>query len=373
MLAALFSLLALAGLAVLTALLADGVRVLLARRRREAARRPLSLVVAERREIGDRLLVLSLRRPRGGSLPRFSAGQHVLLQVPAGRDGRMQQRAYSLAAWTDRPGHYELGIKREEHGVVSSWLWSHLAAGSRVAVLPPRGDFVLQAGAGQDAEIVLVGGGIGITPMRAMLHAALAGGGQRIVLFHAARHAAELLYREEFQRLAGARLAYHPLLSRPGPDWQGAHGRLDATRILACVARPARAVFHLCATGEMMATLRTGLIAHGIDPARIHQEAFGIAATAGAAGQRIVLEATAGRQEIVTAGEPTLLATLETHDCAPPAECRAGTCGACRMRLLDGEVRWLTAGQADLADGEILPCICAAVGDLRLGVNGGER
>ena len=362
------SLLAVAGLVFIAVLLADGVRVLLVRRRREAAARPLELVVRERHEAAGHLVRLTLVRAEGGRLPPFAAGQYVLLQAPAGRGGKAVQRAYSLAAWTSAPRHYELGIKREGKGLVSGWVWDTLQTGSRVALLPPKGDFVLAPDAA--GELVLIAGGIGITPLRAMLHAALAAGRQRrIVLFHATRSAAELLYHDEFQVLAAtlANFSYRPLLSRPAADWIGESGRLDATRLLAAVHAPMDAAFYLCASGALMDAVRIGLLGAGIGETRIHWEAFGVAATGDASsGQRIALEHGERSHDLLTAGEPTLLAALETHELAPPAECRAGNCGQCRMRLLDGEVRWLMKPEVALADGDILPCICTAVGDVRL-------
>lgn len=281
-----------------------------------------------------------------------------------------------------------------------------------VRVLPPRGDFVIPATATASA-LVLVGGGIGITPMRAMLHEALADSRARrpILLFHAARHAAELLYRDEFEALAAqhSRFAYRPILSRPDAGWRGACGRLDSIRLLAaltsmasatqfnesraappltpspspargegsvvshCATTPwqrAHAEFCLCAGMDMMEALRDGLMASGIDPARIHREAFGVAAGAAVAGRRIVVEQDGQVHEIVSADEPSLLATLEAHDLAPPSECRAGTCGECRMTLVAGEVRWLLPAGVLLAANEVLPCVCAAEGDLRLNAHG---
>lgn len=364
------ALLALAGLVFIAALLFDGVRALLSRRRHEAATRPIELVVSKRREAADGLVCLTLTHAAGRRLPAFVAGQHVLLQTPAGHRGKMAQRAYSLAAWNPAPHQYELGIKREKHGAVSGWIWNKLKEGDRISLLPPRGDFVLmpQDKTAPADELVLIGGGIGITPMRAMLHAAIAGQ-RRIVLWHAARSAAELLYYDEFTQLAetAGNFSYRPLVSRPDASWSGACGRLDAAGVTAILQTPAQARFYLCANTALMDDLRTGLVAAGIDPTRIHWEAFGAVAVGGSGGQRITLDLSGKHSEIVAAGEPTLLATLEAHDCAPPSECRTGSCGQCRTRLAAGEVRWLLPPGLPLPAEEILPCVCVPVGDVSLG------
>ncbi len=377
--ALLLSLLSLIGLAFVSVLVGDGVRVLLARRRKETAARPLTLIVTARSEVAGDLVRLTLARADSGRLPAFAAGQHLTLRVPAGANGSTVQRAYSLAAWETSPRSYELGIKREERGLVSGWIWQHLQPGSLVSAVPPKGDFVLDRDAAgalvldrdTAGALVLIGGGIGITPMRAMLQAALARGSARpILLFHGARSAAGLLYRDAFEAQAERtpNFRYHPLVSRPDPTWDRPCARIDTAGVLAALAEAgvdvATADFYLCAGRALMEALRAGFAAAGIDPARVHWEAFGVAAAAGASGQHVRVIRDGRMTEIVTAGEPTLLATLEAHRLSPASDCRAGTCGECRMRLLDGEVRWLAEPGLALAEDEFLPCICAATGNL---------
>jgi ferredoxin-NADP reductase len=352
-------------------LLVDGLRAIWRRqrqsRRRIALETPLELEVVAREEVAGHLLCLRLAAPEGGRLPPFVAGQHVLLQAPAGKDGQFIRRAYSLAAWTARPQQYELGIKREANGRLSRWAWDRLHVGSRVDVLPPRGEFTVGLG---HHEVVLIGGGIGITPMRAMLHALLAQA-RPVVLHHAARREEELLYRDEFERLCATtpRFRYVPTLTRPGPEWRGATGRLDAARILAACADARHAEFYLCAANAMMDALRAGLIAGGIADGRIHHEAFGAAAGSAPIGLAIRV----GDRVCVTAGEPTLLATLEENRLAPESECRAGTCGLCRMRLIEGRIDWLLEPELALDADEILPCICTPATALQLSHDAARR
>lgn len=360
---ALVDLLCLAFIAWLTI---DGLRALFARRAQESARRPLTLIVNERREIAGELLCLRLKDAKGRALNTFEAGQHLLVQAPAGPGGKLIQRAYSLAAWHKAPTSYELGIKREAQGMMSQWLWANVKPGDRLAVSRPQGDFVMSGGSGL---LVLVGGGIGITPMRAMLHVALAGGG-RIVLFHAARTADRLLYRAEFEALARqyVRFDYRAILSRPDPAWAGAVGHLDAPRILADLPHRALADFYLCASNAMMDALQEDLEAAGIAAGSIHREAFGATAGAGIAGLKLTLKQSGTERSVQTAGEPSLLATLEANGIALPSECRAGSCGQCVATLKSGDVKWLAEPESALAPGNILPCICSAQSDLELSI-----
>lgn len=360
----LLSALALLALVFIAGLTVDGLRAIGRRRRAEQAKKPRPLRIAKRREVAGELLCLELTEPRGNPLPAFRAGQHLLLTAPAGKNGQRIRRAYSLAAWSSKPTCYELGIKREAQGAMTQWLWQHLQEGGSIEVSPPQGEFVVKPEAG---PLVLIGGGIGITPLRAMLHEAL-DSARQIVLFQAARTAETLLYREEFAALAAAHghFAYHPTLSRPAAEWTGDRGRLDARRILAAIEQTGDADFYLCAGTTMMEALRQDLRSLGIADARIHSEAFGATAGAGASGLNLAIRRAGTTKTLVTAGEPTVLAALEANDLAPAAECRAGSCGQCIARLDDGEVDWLVKPEFAVGPQHFLPCVCAARSDLSI-------
>ncbi|KEA50016.1 MULTISPECIES: class I ribonucleotide reductase maintenance protein YfaE [Mangrovibacter] len=73
-----------------------------------------------------------------------------------------------------------------------------------------------------------------------------------------------------------------------------------------------------------------------------------------------------GRQLECQDDHPSLLAALESHKVAVEYQCREGYCGSCRMRLLAGQVKWLTQPLAFIQPGEILPCCCKAQGDVEV-------
>jgi ferredoxin-NADP reductase len=358
------SLIALLCLGFIAWLTADGLRAIIRRRRTEQARKPRRLRVVRREEVAGELLCLQLVAARGKALPAFSPGQHLLLSAPAGKNGKRIQRAYSLAAWNRHPDCYELGIKLEPQGAMSQWLWQHLPAGAEIESSLPQGHFVVEPGSG---TLVLIGGGIGITPMRAMLHEALSQ--QRpVILFHLARNAATLLYHREFAALATTHLTfrYWPQLSRPDASWPGACGRINAAQICTQLAQPETADFYLCAGNEMMASLRQELQSRGIADDRIHSEAFGANFGAGQSGLSLAIKHGKTTQTIITAGEPSLLATLEANDLEVPAECRAGSCGQCLAILEAGKIDWLAQPEFSVGPQQFLPCICAARSNLSI-------
>lgn len=103
-------------------------------------------------------------------LPPFKAGQHlpVELKVP-GQPDRIS-RSYSLSG-SPGTGAYRISVKREDHGIASTFLHSGLGIGGMIEARPPAGDFILPGGQG---AILLVSAGVGVTPMISMLHAVAA-------------------------------------------------------------------------------------------------------------------------------------------------------------------------------------------------------
>ena len=138
-------------------------------------------------------------------------------------DGAEQRRNYSLSALCDGE-QYRISVKREEGGKVSNYLHDQLKVGQTLQLFPPSGDFTLAA---SDKPLVLISGGVGITPTLAMLQAALQT--QRPVHFiHCARNGAVHAFRDWVDGLA----ACHPQLKRFYCYEQGGNGQADAVGLL---------------------------------------------------------------------------------------------------------------------------------------------
>jgi nitric oxide dioxygenase len=141
----------------------------------------------------------------GGALLDFQAGQYIGLRVVI--DGVETRRNYSLSAAANGR-EYRISVKREPGGVVSQYLHAHVQAGDALELYPPAGDFTLEH---NEKPLVLISGGVGITPTLAMLNAALSSGSTRPVHFiHAARHGGVHAFRDAVEQLA----AKHPQLQR---------------------------------------------------------------------------------------------------------------------------------------------------------------
>ncbi|UUZ76583.1 FAD-binding oxidoreductase [Polaromonas sp. P1(28)-13] len=137
----------------------------------------------------------------GGALASFEPGQYLGLRLVV--NGQEIRRNYSLSAAPN--GHsYRISVKREAGGVASNYLHDQLHEGDVLDVFPPAGEFVLAAG---DKPVVLISGGVGITPTLAMLDAALQGT-RPVHFIHFSRNRAVHAFRDAI----AARKAKHAQL-----------------------------------------------------------------------------------------------------------------------------------------------------------------
>ncbi len=164
-------------------------------------------------------------------------------------------------------------------GRVSSWLFS-LNVGDRVEVSGPFGDFHVQP---TRREMVFVGGGVGMTPLRAMIHEQLgAGTTRRIRYFYGARSAGDMFYTEEFEALAAEHpnFSWTPALSDPAPGdrWTGATGFVHEALRAAMAAHPAPETceYYLCGPPVMVSAVLATLDRLGVEPESIFHDDFGV-------------------------------------------------------------------------------------------------
>ena len=237
------------------------------------------LRLVEKRPESDDVTSFVLDSPGGERLPRFVPGQHlpVELTIPGQPDPVL--RTYSLSGSSLDP-HYRITVKREEHGLASRYLHDQLAVGQLLKAGAPQGRFTLDESS--DRAVVLVGAGVGLTPLVSMLHRLTARDATRPVWFvHGARDGQHHPLRQEVERrVASAANAHlHVAYSRPGPgdsigrDDRSA-GRLDGA-LLEKLVPDLDADFYLCGPLPFMAAIHAQLEARGVSPGRIRSESFG--------------------------------------------------------------------------------------------------
>jgi nitric oxide dioxygenase len=161
-------------------------------------------VVARTEQESDEITSFYFEPQDGQPLMTFEPGQYIGLRVTV--DGEEMQRQYSLSTALNNGSQYRISVKREPGGKVSNYLHDEIHAGSVIELFPPSGDFTLTT---HQKPLLLISGGVGITPMLAMLEAALPSG-RPIVFIHSARHAGVHAFRKHVDALAQK----HPHLQR---------------------------------------------------------------------------------------------------------------------------------------------------------------
>lgn len=315
----------------------------------------------------------------GQPLPDFLPGQFLTFRVDPGNGNKPVTRCYSLS---DRPGldHYRVSIKRvSPPGVSSAHFHDHVREGDILAARAPGGHFYLDPGT---SPVVLVAGGIGITPMLSMLNTTLGNGGKReIWLFYGLRDGSEHVMKEHLQSLAREHPNFrlHVCYSRPaasdveGTDYHH-RGHVDITLLrLTLALRPYD--FYICGPRAMMETLVPALEEWGVPEQRIHYEAFGPASLAKPARQAVpeasgpavtVTFARSDRTLPWDGGAGSLLEFAERNGVRVDSGCRAGSCGSCQTRIEAGEVEYLQAPDYEPEPGTCLLCVSRPKRDLVL-------
>ena len=230
------------------------------------------------------LVELTRETPRVSSLffnvpdwPGHLAGQHVDIRLTA-EDGYEAERSYSIAS-PPEARWIELTIERLDDGEVSPYLVGELMMGDKIELRGPiGGHFVWRAG--DERPLLLVGGGSGVVPLMAMLrHRASAPHKSRARLLLSSRTFADIIYREELDRLVAANdglEVFHTLTRDKPAGWKGYSRRIDADLIkdVAWAKDQTPAVF-VCGPTPFVESAADLLVGFGYDPLWVKTERFG--------------------------------------------------------------------------------------------------
>jgi ferredoxin-NADP reductase/MOSC domain-containing protein YiiM len=335
--------------------------------------RPLRVTAVEPES--STITSVRLADPDGGPVPPALPGQFLTVRLRPQTGGPALIRSYSLSG---RPGDtgYRISVKREPHGLASAYLHTHLRPGDLVEVAAARGSFVLRPA---PDPVLLISGGVGATPVLAMLSALAAERSTREVWWlQAARDGAERPFAAEVAaRLAELPRAHsHVRFSRPRPEDRPGHdydsaGRLSA-ELLRTLAVPHDAEAYLCGPAAFLTDVTAALVTAGVPVGRIHTEVFGSrpGLTPGITGPERAPHPPAGapgdgppvsfvRSDLTVpwpAGCASLLELAEACDVPARWSCRTGVCHNCESGLLSGDVVYDPDPVDPPADGNVLIC-----------------
>ena len=332
----------------------------------------------------------------GAALPPFMPGQFLtfLLQVAGLGNTRSGQRpvtrCYSLSDRPD-PAHYRVTIKRVPPPAgqpdapaagASNYFHDHAQVGDLLQVKAPSGHFHIDIAS--QTPVVLIGGGIGITPMMSMLLWCLAEQPTRkVYLYYGLRNGAEHAFKQVLEQLAVAhrQLNLQVVYSRPAPqdvlgrDYQHA-GHVNVALLRQQLPLGSHQ-FYICGPAPLMESLVPELLAWGVPQQDVHFEAFGPASVRLPAepspsdttllAQSVEVRFTRSGRTLRWDGQPfNLLEFAERHGVAVESGCRSGGCGSCQTRVTKGSVTYASPPDHDPAPGHCLLCVAKPSSDLEL-------
>lgn len=319
----------------------------------------------------------------------YKPGQFLTVAVPSDQTG-VAARCYSLCSSpAGDPGSLTITVKRTAEGYASNWMCDQVREGDSVRVLPPSGIFTP---ASLDADLMLLAGGSGITPIMSITRTALSEGTGRIVLFYANRDERSVIFGRALTQLA----AEHPDRLQVVHWLESVQGLPTPEQMKAFAADRSTYDAFVCGPAPFMKMTITALKELEFPRERRHQEKFvslggnpfgdlhdvesaqvesvqveiGAAesdeddAAAGAAALRgpVALEVELdGEHHSFDDWDPAtkMLEFLEGKGVKAPYSCREGECSACAIRLVEGEVRMLhndVLDDEDLEEGIRLGC-----------------
>ena len=324
----------------------------------------------------------------------FSPGQHLTLRIKQQNSDSWLVRNYTVSSAPTQSG-YRISVKREEYGLVSSTLHSQLSIGSEIQIKAPSGHFFIDNK--QQRPAILIGAGVGITPIVAMANDALNEGLRSryirpMAVIQAAKNRQQRAFYGELSNIAkrsAGRIQYYSILSdihyaqtesSVASNDCTSQGRISQSLVMDVLNATATEHsddfpslfdkdFYLCGPQGFMQSMYDILIGIGVKDEDIHAEAFGPSSLVRQstdtsnfaeleAESSVIKFAHSGIEQSWYKGDKPLLDVAESKGLTPPYSCRNGQCGSCAVKLKSGAVTYRTKPSAHIDPSDVLLC-CA--------------
>ena len=321
----------------------------------------------------------------------FQPGQHITFQLKPESSDKSVIRCYTLSDNITQTDYYRVSIKRvpPPHnkpdvppGLSSNYFHDHISEGDILDIKAPSGKFFLDTKSG--SPVVLIGGGIGLTPILSMVNEIAATGSSRETwVFYGVRNRDEHIMKEHLEQLASQHPNIHLNICYSEPregmdrlvaDFQ--HAERVSVDLFKRLLPSNNYDFLMCGPPQMMETLVDDLEAWGVPESNIHLEAFGPASlkkcqlpapteTAGAKAINISFSKS-GETLPWKPDSGNILGFAESNGIRMESGCRAGSCGSCLCAVKSGRVRYIEEPGNPLVSGSCYTCIAVPDGDLEL-------
>ncbi|ACQ92132.1 oxidoreductase FAD/NAD(P)-binding domain protein [Tolumonas auensis DSM 9187] len=328
--------------------------------------------IERRQETADAVTLVF--RPLQALAVSYQPGQFLLLTVEI--DGQSHSRAYSLSSSPSRSAYLAVTVKRVAGGLVSNWLLDHFHTGDTLSALAPTGAFFLPADYSA-GKILLCSAGSGITPMMSMAHWLLDNQRETEILFlHSARHAEDIIFRDELMALAAKypQFKLSLILDNTTDAFVCYQGFLNPVLFDQLVPDLSDCHAFMCGPTPYMDSLESCLRDRQFPMHNSHKESFTPAVplnTTTEAESQFRLEVPGFGASSEITNQQTVLEALEALQLPIIGACRSGICGSCKCKVVSGSVEDISTQPGPLTEeeqqqGYILACSSRASSDLEL-------
>ena len=287
----------------------------------------------------DQIRVFRFRAEAGGPLPGYEPGAHVKVDL-----GPLGEREYSLIDWPEPDDLYTVAVQREEDGAGGSKAMHALSVGQAISASEPKNDFPL---AEDVAHVLLLAGGIGITPLISMA-TRLKSKDRSFELHFSARTASRMGFAGKLKAAFGDSAKFYFDDTDP----------LDLAALMK--AQPPGTHLFVCGPKGMIDAARAAATAAGLAEDAIHVELF-TAPQAQSGDAAFEVEVHSTGQVVTVAPDQTIIQALEDAGLDVMYDCQRGDCGICQTDVISGtpDHRDVVLSDAEKASGKVMQ-ICVS-------------
>ncbi len=336
------------------------------------------LVVSDIQKDTQDAIVVTLRIPEAiRKRFAFKHGQYLTLKKRI--EGEEIRRPYSICTEaSNAPEFLQVGIKRVEDGLFSSWAHRRLRVENEIEVFLPDGKFTSSLAPSEAKRYCCVAIGSGITPILSVVKTILFEEQfSKIILLYGNRRLSNVMFLEEINGLKNRyidRFQVCHVLTREPDSSNILRGRIDGQKVLEFVRMSGASVkemeFFVCGPSEMSEEVFSILLDVGIDPKLFHRELFGQyfstemgkkqSTNSHQITSTVSLKVDGRTYEVLFhAGQKNILQAALEQGIDMPYSCRAGACTTCRGMLVQGRVDSggsSVLDEASVSAGYILTC-----------------
>ena len=334
-----------------------------------------------RKDVNSQIITSFYLRPTQGDCPEFIPGDYLVFDIPSELGSDNVRREYSVsqgnAEWL------RVTIKREDApnglnvpaGLGSAYFHDKVNEGDIVRAYGPSGKFALNRSSNK--PVVLLGGGVGQTPLLAMLHSLSEQGTRETVFIHACKDGDVHAMANEVRGVQGRfpKLQSYTCYETPldtdvqGKDFDSA-GYITK-EILKSLIPSEPTEFYLCGPGPFMETMYGYLSEFDVDDDLINYEFFGPATLLKTKATRTAptketqsdaLQVTFSKSDVTVPWDPeidNLLELAEEYGVMADYSCRAGSCESCKASITAGEIQYIEEPFENPGDDFVLLCVAS--------------